>query len=92
MIVLEILTWMVLATVVAAIQAMLADEGVHPWRYLVAASLAALLGGITTRFSSVNNWVVGGYSVSSLLAAGFFALAAVIMVVSLAPRRWQRAR
>lgn len=90
MIVFEILTWVALGAIVAALQVVLADEDAHPWRYLVVACTAALVGGLFTRFSSTNVWLVGGYSIASLMVAGFYAVAAVAMVVALRQRRFMR--
>jgi hypothetical protein len=90
MIVFEILTWAALGAIVAAFQVVLAEDDAHPWRYLIVACSAALLGGLFTRFSSTNVWLVGGYSVASLLVAGFYAVAAVAMVVALKQRRFMR--
>jgi hypothetical protein len=86
----EILTWAVLGAAVAALQVLWADDDAHPWRYLIAASTAAVCGGLFTRFSSTNLWIVGGYSIASLLLAGFYALAAVALIATFTHRKFMR--
>ena len=89
MIAFEILTWAMLGALVAAFQVVVGEDDEHPWRYLIPSCIAAVIGGTFTRFSTVNNWLIGDYSVSSLLVAGFFAIAAVAVVVTVMRPRLQ---
>ncbi|HZO12194.1 MAG TPA: hypothetical protein VFB62_03020 [Polyangiaceae bacterium] len=87
MIAFEILTWAMLGALVAAFQVFVGEEDEHPWRYLIPSCIAAMIGGAFTRFSAANNWFIGSYSVSSLLVAGFFAVATVALIVTVAHPR-----
>jgi hypothetical protein len=78
-----------LGALVAAFQVVVGEEDDHPWRYLIPSCIAAVIGGAFTRFSTTNNWLIGDYSVSSLLVAGFFAIAAVAVVVTVMRPRLQ---
>jgi hypothetical protein len=82
----EVFTWLAAAALIAGLEWYLTGRKAPRGWYLLAAAGAALLGGTMTRVSG-SPWERSGYSVSSLLVALVFALAAMVVVDVLSPRR-----
>ena len=82
----EIATWLVAAALIAGLEWYLTGRRTPGGWYLLAAAGGALLGGTMARISG-SYWDRSGYSVSSLLVALVFALAAMVVVDVFTPRR-----
>ena len=87
MIILEISLWILAALLLAGLEWFLAGKKTRGGYYLFAAVLGAVVGGTMARLSGAGALIAGGFSVSSLLVALVFALAAMVIVDILAPRR-----
>ena len=82
----EVFTWLAAAGLLAGLEWYLTGRRARRGWYLLAATGGALLGGTMSRLSG-SLWDRSGYSVSSLLVALVFALAALVVVDVLSPRR-----
>jgi hypothetical protein len=86
----EVLLWLAFGILLASSQMFFWTPRHHPVRTMLTASIAALIGGVVARFAQPSPWDSGAFSPSALIAAGMFALAALIVLASLTPHDHHR--